>query len=58
MNRDNLSQTPLGRAVLHVACLWRNPAAARFFLAGLTRNLREWCHRQVPRRSNRRTHVV
>jgi hypothetical protein len=42
MNAAHLSQTPLGRAVLHLACLWRHPAAARFFLAGFTRNLREW----------------
>jgi hypothetical protein len=49
MKRDNLSQTPLGRAVLHVACLWRNPGAARFFLAGLARNLREWLEQQVHR---------
>jgi hypothetical protein len=50
MNAANLSQTPLGRAVLHVACFWRNPAAARFFLAGLTRNLCEWRHDRAHRR--------
>jgi hypothetical protein len=49
MNGFNLSRTPLGRAVLHVACLWRHPAAARFFFAGLTRNLREWCDRYIHR---------
>jgi hypothetical protein len=43
MNAVNLSKTPLGRALLHVACIWRHPTAVRFFLAGLSRNLREWC---------------
>jgi hypothetical protein len=27
--------------MLHAACLCRHPAAARFFLTGLTRNLRQ-----------------
>jgi len=52
MNAANFSRTPLGRALLHVACLCRNPAAARFFLTGLTRNLREWQHHRAPRRLN------
>jgi hypothetical protein len=49
MNAANLSRTPLGRAVLHVASLWRKPAGARFFLAGFTRNLREWLGQRVQR---------
>jgi hypothetical protein len=49
MNAANLSRTPLGRAMLHVVCLCRNPAAARFFVAGLSRNLREWRHQHVHR---------
>jgi hypothetical protein len=35
------SRTPLGRVVLHLECLCHHPAAARFHLSGLTRNLRE-----------------
>jgi hypothetical protein len=35
------SRTPLRRAVLHVECLCHHPAAARFYLNGLARNLRE-----------------
>jgi hypothetical protein len=51
MNAANLSRTPLGRALLHVACIWRHPAAVRFFLSGLKRNLREWQHHRAQRRS-------
>ena len=42
MSAAHFSRTPLGRALLHAACLCRNPAAARFFLTGLARNLRQW----------------
>jgi hypothetical protein len=35
------SQTPLGRAALHLECLIHHPGAARFYINGLTRNLRE-----------------
>jgi len=45
MNTASFSRTPLDRAFLHAACLCRHPAAARFFLTGLTRNLREWQQR-------------
>jgi len=37
----NFSRTPLGRAVLHLECLFHHPAAARFYCNGLKRNLRE-----------------
>jgi hypothetical protein len=50
MNAANFTQTPLGRAFLHAACLFRHPAAARFFLTGLARNLRQW----RPYRAHRR----
>lgn len=50
MNAARLSRTPLGRALLHVTCIFRHPAAVRFFLSGLTRNLREWQHRRAQRR--------
>ncbi len=43
MNAANFSRTSLGRALLHAACLCRHPAAARFFLTGLSRNLRQCC---------------
>ena len=49
VNAADLSQTPLGRALLHAACLWRHPAGARFFFKGLTRNLREWSVQHVHR---------
>jgi hypothetical protein len=49
MNAAKLSQTSLGRAVLHVVCLWRNPAGVRFFFTGLRRNLREWRDQHVHR---------
>lgn len=52
MNAANFSRTPLGRALLHTACLCRHPAAARYFLTGLTRNLREWRQRRAQRRLN------
>jgi len=52
MNAARLSRTPLGRALLHVACIWRHPSAVRFFFSGLTRNLREWCERHIHRWSN------
>jgi hypothetical protein len=42
MNAANFSMSPLGRVLLHTVCLCRHPAAARFFLTGLTRNLGEW----------------
>jgi hypothetical protein len=45
MNAPNLSRSPLGRVFLHVVCLCRQPASARFFLAGVTRNLGEWQRR-------------
>ena len=38
---DNFVQVPLGRAVLHLECLCHHPAAARFYLKGLMRNLGE-----------------
>jgi hypothetical protein len=45
MAAADFSETPLGRALLHAICLRRHPAAAHFFLKGLTRNLHEWIHR-------------
>ncbi|MCI0534383.1 MAG: hypothetical protein L0Z50_04070 [Verrucomicrobiales bacterium] len=50
MSAANFSLTPLGRAVLHAACLCRHPSAALFFFAGLMRNLREWHHQRGYRR--------
>lgn len=50
MSVADISRTPLGRAMLHVACLCFHPAAARFFFTGLTRNLREWQHYRADRR--------
>jgi hypothetical protein len=47
MNAAYFSRTPLGRALLHAACLCRQPGAARFFLTGLARNLRQLV--QAPR---------
>ena len=41
MSAAKFSRTPLGRAALHLECLCHHPAAARFYLKGLTRNLRE-----------------
>jgi hypothetical protein len=35
------SGTPLGRAVLHLECLIHHPGAARFYINGVKRNLRE-----------------
>ena len=52
MNTANFSRTPLGRALLHAACLCCHPAGARFFLTGLTRNLREWQQHRARRRLN------
>jgi hypothetical protein len=49
MNAAKLSQTPLGRAALHVVCLWRNSAAARFHLVGFKRNLRVWREQHLRR---------
>ena len=46
MNAASFSRTPLGRALLHAACLCRHPACARFFFTGLRRNLREWQHHE------------
>jgi hypothetical protein len=48
MSTVNFSKTPFGRAMLHAVCLCRNPAAARFFLTGLTRKLRQWRRRGIP----------
>jgi hypothetical protein len=42
LSAANFSRTPLGRALLHLECLCHHPAAARFYLGGLMRNLREW----------------
>jgi hypothetical protein len=50
MNATTFCRTPFGRALLHAACLCRHPGAARFFLMGLTRNLREWQHHRAHRR--------
>jgi len=41
MDAAKFSRTPLGRAALHLECLFHHPAAARFYVRGLTRNLRE-----------------
>jgi len=49
MNAANFSRTPLGRALLHAACLCRHPAAACFFLTGFARNLRQ-CFQHRARR--------
>ncbi len=49
MNAAKLSLTPLGRALLHALCLCRRPAAAGFYLRGLTRSLREWSRHGTPR---------
>ncbi len=41
MIAKSLSQTPLGRAVLHLKCLCHHPSAAGFHFKGLKRNLLE-----------------
>lgn len=48
MSAANFSLTPSGRVLLHLACLYRHPAATRFFLTGLSRNLCEWCRHCTP----------
>lgn len=53
MSTAKLSKYPLGRALLHAACLCRRPAAARFFLKGLTRNMRQWYQHGTRRRLKR-----
>ena len=53
MNAVNFSMTPWGRLFLHTACLCRHPAAARFFLAGVKRNLSEWLYYRAHRRGER-----
>lgn len=50
MSAANFSKTPLGRTMLHAACLCRHPAAARFFFTGLRRNLRQWYQHRAHRR--------
>jgi len=51
MNAAHFSRTPLGRVLLHAACLCRNrnSTGVRFFLTGVTRNLREWQHLRAHR---------
>jgi len=41
LSAARFSRTPLGRVVLHLDCLCHHPAAARFYVKGLTRNLSE-----------------
>src|SRR5688500_14357529 len=50
MNAASFAERPLGRALLHAACICRHPAGGRFFLTGLWRNLAEWCSRGPPPR--------
>jgi hypothetical protein len=52
MSAAIFSQSPLGRALLHATCMCRHPTAARFFILGLTRNLREWHRYRARRRSS------
>ena len=53
MRAAKLSKKPLGRALLHAACLCRRPAAALFFLKGVTRNVRQWCQHHAGGRLKR-----
>jgi hypothetical protein len=57
MSAARFSRTPLGRAVLLLECLCHHPAGARFYVQGLTRNLRESVvsAKQSVRRSWRKT---
>jgi len=41
MDASKFSRTPLGRAALHLECLIHRPGAARFYINGMRRNLRE-----------------
>jgi len=41
MSAARFSQTPLGRATLHLECFCHHPAAVRFNFNGIKRNLRE-----------------
>lgn len=49
MSATKLCSTRLGRLLLHAVCLCRRPAAAGFYLKGLTRELREWRQQRVRR---------
>ena len=41
LSAANFCRTSLGRVLLHMECICYHPASARFYLRGLTRNLRE-----------------